>query len=155
MDIATKNFMRHLQRHHINIKEIEDIFQHPKNSTERKNALALFRNETNFKLYLEGNVKPNRRNFDNIYDNTQYYPCAYCKGLFLKIFLKRHIKVCIAFTTNKNETKQLKLNHISRSHTVTACAADPTNVISQLNVKEQVNIFVCILFILTVSYDLI
>ncbi|KAJ8945464.1 hypothetical protein NQ314_009216 [Rhamnusium bicolor] len=33
---------------------------------------------------------------------------------------------------------EFKKNVLSRSHTITACAVDPTNVISKLNVKEQV-----------------
>jgi hypothetical protein len=43
-DIATKNFMRHLKRHHSDEDEVRKIFRLPKNSKERRQAFALLRN---------------------------------------------------------------------------------------------------------------
>lgn len=132
--------MRHLKRNHGTETEVANIFQHPKYSKERKHALSLFRNDTNFTFYIEGIIKPKRQvnNFPSAEDN-KYYPCAYCKGVYIKGYLRRHVKRCTAFKMHA-EINQ-KANHLSRSQTVTACAIDPTNVISKLNVKEQVKFF--------------
>ncbi|CAH0556875.1 unnamed protein product [Brassicogethes aeneus] len=137
-DIPTKNFMRHLQRRHPTVKEVEELMQLPKNSKERRQAMSLLRNETNFNLYLKGTIKPSYQRNESVEDK-QYYPCSYCKGLFFKNYLRRHVKKCVMYKTHTNEVQEsFRISHLSRSHTLTACAADPTNVISQLNVKEQV-----------------
>lgn len=138
-EIANKNFMRHLKRNHIHLKEVQNVFKFPQNSKERRHALGLLRNNINFDLYLQGKIRPKRQHFQDIADkNIDYYPCIYCKGLFIKEYLKRHVKSCKNFINNQTQIRSIKTNHLSRSQTFIACAADPTNVISQLNVKEQV-----------------
>ncbi|KAF5293977.1 hypothetical protein FQR65_LT20025 [Abscondita terminalis] len=134
-DIATLNFARHLQRKHAEEKEVIDIMEYPKNSKARRKAFALLRNDTNFDLYINGMLRPNRCQKDGDKDNL-YYPCAHCKGLFMKTYLMRHAKFCIA-RTNTNG-KEGKVNHVSDSQTAIACATDVTGTISKLNVKEQV-----------------
>ncbi|KAF5275502.1 hypothetical protein FQR65_LT16635 [Abscondita terminalis] len=59
-DIATLNFARHLQRKHAEEKEVIDIMEYPKNSKARRKAFALLRNDTNFDLYINGMLRPNR-----------------------------------------------------------------------------------------------
>lgn len=140
-DIDTKNFNRHLQRKHSTEAEVKTIMQYPKNSKERKQALSFLRNRTNFELYINGTIRPNRelsKSVNKTVEDIQYYPCAYCKGLFVKSYLRRHAKKCVAHKISNQEGS--KINHLSRSHTITACAIDPTNAISKLNVKEKVNV---------------
>lgn len=134
-DIPTLNFARHLKRQHKDEKEVIDIMQYPKNSKARREGFSLLRNETNFDLYIKGVVRPNRQHNTDLEDNIEYYPCANCKGVFGKKYLRRHAKKCIAKHDNK---KQTKTNSISQSQTTIACAMDTTDTISKLNVKEQV-----------------
>uniref|UniRef100_A0A6P7G1V9 Uncharacterized protein PF11_0213-like n=1 Tax=Diabrotica virgifera virgifera TaxID=50390 RepID=A0A6P7G1V9_DIAVI len=136
-DIFTKNFVRHLERNHECETEVINIFQLPKSSKERKIALSALRNDTNFDLYINSNeIRPVRIQ-STTYGEPTYYPCAYCKGLFVKSYLRRHSKSCLYQKqwAKGNETRQ---NHMTNSQTIVACALDPTNVISKLNVKEQV-----------------
>ncbi|XP_031328096.1 uncharacterized protein LOC116159286 isoform X1 [Photinus pyralis] len=132
-DINTLNFMRHVKRNHGSEQEVHTIFQLPKNSKERRRAFAILRNDTNFELFINGNVRPNRKLVKEPKIKIKYYPCAYCKGIFARQYLKRHVKSCFLKDSEKNQSKILSL-----SQTVTACAMDPTNVLSKLNVKEQV-----------------
>lgn len=134
-DVATKNFVRHLQRNHAEEESIRTIMAMPKNSIERRNALALLRYETNFDLYIHGETRPSRQPTRNC-EEIKYYPCAYCKGLFMKSYIRRHAKAC-RVRQSVSGSKE-KTNHLSNSQTVIACALDPTNVISKLNIKEQV-----------------
>lgn len=125
-----------MERHHASETELKNILEYPKKSKERRHAFILLRNETNFNLFINGITRPNRQKVKNSDENSVYYPCVYCKGLFIKEYLKRHSKVCVVETKDR-KTK----NHISLSQTVTACAMDPTNVITKLNVKQQVSSF--------------
>lgn len=134
-DLITKNFSRHLERNHSSESEVIDLLRYPKNSRERRRAFVLFRNETNFSLYINGITRPNRQKLKNLNEKEVYYPCAYCKGLYLREYLKRHSGRCPVKAKDKN----IKKCHISASQTVTACAMDTTNIISKLNVKTQVS----------------
>ncbi|KAJ8929701.1 hypothetical protein NQ314_017595 [Rhamnusium bicolor] len=101
---------------------------------KRKEALAVLRKETNFDLYLRGEVCPNRRKpFNNPDTDIVYYPCVYCKGIFRKNYLRRHIKNCSAEKDNKSSQ-----NCVAKSQTFTACHMDPANVVSKLSIKETV-----------------
>lgn len=129
--------MRHLERHHKEENEVQNILKHPKNTKERRRALGLLRNNTNFDLFLTGIVRPIRQQNKN--ENIEYFPCAYCKGLFLKNYLKRHAKSCYVKKQNQILREQGKKDHhLACSQTAIACAMDPTNVISKLNVKVKV-----------------
>lgn len=141
-DIFNKNFTRHLQRKHREKEEINNIFQYPKGSKERRHALSLLVNEASFDLYIRGIVRPNRkciRERDKV--STQFYPCAYCKGIFVKQYLKRHVKTCIGQKKSSIADNTNKNSCLSTSQTLVACAMDPTTVISKLRIKEQVSIF--------------
>lgn len=118
---------------------MENIFQLPKNSKERRRVFALFKNDTNFDLYINGVTRPNRQIIKKP-NRTEvtYYPCSYCKGLFLKEYLKRHAKFCFVQKQAVDRIKKKPNYRISNSQTIAACAKGPTNVISKLNVKNQV-----------------
>lgn len=135
-DLPTKNFSRHLERNHSSESEVVDMLTFPKNSKERRRAFMLFRNETNFNLFINGITRPNRQTFKNFGKNEVYYPCAYCKGLYIREYLKRHSRHCPV----KAKDTTFRKCHISASQTVSACAMDTTNTISKLNVKKQVSL---------------
>lgn len=108
------------------------ILQYPRKSKERRQAYSLLRNATNFDLYIQGELRPYRET--NEESASLFYPCIYCKGLFKKQYLKRHTKRCLV---NKEKICNSK-DYVSASQSLAACAMDPTNVISTLNIKEQV-----------------
>lgn len=135
-DITTKNFSRHLERNHSSESEVINILTFPKNSRERRRAFILFRNDTNFNLFIKGITRPNRQTFKYPDKEEVYYPCAYCKGLYARKYLKRHSKNCLVGAKVTNFGR----NHISASQTVSACAMDTTNTISKLNIKKQVSL---------------
>ncbi|KAJ8959507.1 hypothetical protein NQ318_022204, partial [Aromia moschata] len=116
-DIATKKFLRHLIRKHKN--EDENILEFPKNSKKRRQALSLLRNDTNFNLFIQGIVRPKEQRFKNFVKDDE--------------FMIHSMRIFFGCQRNSN---QRKINHVSRSHTLTACVTDPTNVIFQLNVKR-------------------
>ncbi|CAH1382930.1 unnamed protein product [Tenebrio molitor] len=72
----------------------------------------MLRNDTNFNLYITGLIRPNRHSAFWIMKDTTSYPCVHCKGIYTKKYLKRHANSC-----------SLK---------------DANQMISKLNIKEQV-----------------
>jgi hypothetical protein len=67
--------------------------------------------------------------------DTTSYPCVHCKGIYTKKYLKRHANSCSLKDANQSGPK---INELTLSQTAVACAMDPTEVISKLNIKEQV-----------------
>nr|CAH7741150.1 unnamed protein product [Callosobruchus chinensis] len=134
-DVLSKNFVRHIENNHRDENEVKKCLIFPKGSKQRRNALILLRKGTNFDLYLDGVLRPYRQTEVN--ESTIFYPCIYCKGLFKKTYLKRHSKVCTDQKTVTDNNQSYR-RFISDSQTFAACALDPTNVISKLDVKEQV-----------------
>lgn len=133
--------MRHIEKYHRDENEIKKILEYPKNSKERRQAFLLFRNNTNFDLFINGEVRPNRKTIK--IDSSTFYPCIYCKGMFNKNYLKRHVKSCKSKIYSKPDTSYQtpQKYYVTDSQTLAACAMDPTNVISRLNVKSQVYYF--------------
>lgn len=66
-----------------------------------------------------------------------FYPCYYCKGLYVKEYLYRHTVVCPFRTKNAKNKKKREYN-LARAQTEIACDKDTTNTIAQLEVKQQV-----------------
>lgn len=114
----------------------------PKNSKSRRKAFICLRNNTNFDLFINGETRPNRQMIKTN-QNVEYYPCSFCKGLYMRKYLKRHGRKC-ALKPSKSESR----SSITASQTLTACAMDATNVISKLNIRQQV----CNLFISIIAY---
>lgn len=67
----------------------------------------------------------------------EYYPCTYCKTLYSKLYLFRHAKICPI--KKKSTESNTKCKEITLSQTTVACALDQTEVISKLNIKDQVS----------------
>lgn len=135
MDTTSRNFVRHLVRHHKGEHEVENILKLPSKSKERKQVINLLKSNTNFDMYLKGIVRPKKQ--QNPHNDHEYYPCIYCKTLYSKHYLHRHAKICpikkISIDGNK------KSEQVALSQTLVACALDTTDVISKLNIKEQVS----------------
>lgn len=134
-DILSKNFIRHMERHHRSEEEIEQILKQPKNSKARRQAFILLRKDTNFHLHISGTTRPCRQIMEELTKDDDYYPCIHCKGLFKRKYLKRHAKVC---RHQGAESKSNRVDHLSTSHTLMACSSDLTDTISKMNVKYQV-----------------
>lgn len=130
-----------MERNHGEEEEVLQIFSLTKNSKARKAALAMLRNDANFDLYIRNNELRTLRNRGDARE-CEYCPCAYCKALVLRTYLTRHVKVCPMrrrwLETKSNKT--VKSNHASASQTIVACARDPNNVISSLQIKDKVSI---------------
>jgi hypothetical protein len=107
--------MRHLERHHGSEKEIIEFFKYPKGSKDRRHALALFRNDTNFELYITGTSRPYRSTTKQLLEDPEYYPCAHCKVLLRKDYLKRHAKVCIVAKNSCCDGRSNRKDHVSHS----------------------------------------
>ncbi|KAG5863321.1 hypothetical protein JTB14_025935 [Gonioctena quinquepunctata] len=133
-DVSSRNFVKHLSRHHTHEKELKDVLDLPVKSKERKQALDLLEGSTNFELYLEGTICPKKQRTED--NNMEYYPCIYCKVLYSKRYLYRHAKICPI--KQKSTGSNTKSQHIALSQTAVACALDTADVISKLHIKEQV-----------------
>ncbi|XP_031331868.1 uncharacterized protein LOC116162391 [Photinus pyralis] len=136
-DVWSKNFVRHIERLHPTENEVQDILMLPKKSKQRREAFISLRKDTNFDLFIIGSTRPYRTGKQEP-EHPQYYPCFLCKGIFLKRYLKRHAKVC-PLKSVRNADSNTRRDHVSASQTVVACASDPTNTLSTLRVKNQVN----------------
>lgn len=65
-------------------------------SIERKNALALLRKKGNFLNNQNGDIRPAKK--PNI--TSQFLPCTYCLGFYVKQQLWNHKKKCPANPNN-------------------------------------------------------
>lgn len=128
-----------METYHREKVEVKKLLEYPRGSKERRQGFSLLRNNTNFDLYIKGVVRPYRNTVEN--NLNLFHPCIYCRGLFKEKYLSRHTKRClIQKSSNRNNEAHAYKNYISESQTLAACAMDTTNVISRLNVKEQVGI---------------
>jgi hypothetical protein len=138
-DIISKNFVRHLMRRHSSEKEVTKILREPLNSKGRKKAIAALRKETHFENYLDGDIRPARRNLNDDNksqdQNPLFYPCTRCKGLYKKSYLRRHVKLC---TREIHKETVSTASAVSKSQTFTACELDRTDAVARLEVKEKV-----------------
>lgn len=123
--------MRHLLRNHRNEPEVEEALEFPVKSKQRKQAICMIRNDSNFDLFLRGTVRPKKQTLQDA--EKKFYPCIYCKAIYTKTYLRRHCKTC------EFRTSPMEVNVVGRSQTLIAYSSDPTNAISKLEVNEQVS----------------
>nr|CAI5831886.1 unnamed protein product [Callosobruchus analis] len=110
-------------------------FDFPVKSKQRRQAsFDRLKGSTNFEMYLKGAIRPKKQRTEDT--NVEYYPCIYCKELFSKKYLNRHAKICPV--KNNSTTAYGESSQITLSQTAVACALNPNDVISKLNIKEQV-----------------
>ncbi|XP_052426266.1 uncharacterized protein LOC127968823 isoform X16 [Carassius gibelio] len=96
---AFTKISRHLERKHRNEVEVAKALSHPKGSKERRMQLEYLRNKGNFAYNSTvintgaGLMIPRKLPKKNL-EGESFMHCIYCKGLFLKKTLWRHVKVC-------------------------------------------------------------
>lgn len=126
LDTVT-NYERHLQRNHQQEKEVKNLLTYPTYTPEgkkmRRKILSLLRNDSNFNQYVSDmDITSNR------------IPCAQCKRIVDKKYLKKHYKRCIL----KSDKKCKRLNHLAASQTLIAFASQPQNNAVTIRVKNEV-----------------
>ncbi|MCJ8736636.1 hypothetical protein PDJAM_G00014750 [Pangasius djambal] len=96
---ACTKITRHLKLHRKDNIEIETAFKLPKKSKQRSHILEVLRNRGNYqhnKLVLingTGLIKARRMPKDDI-DTQKFEYCMYCKGLYMRKELWKHVKRC-------------------------------------------------------------
>ncbi|XP_067468322.1 uncharacterized protein [Thunnus thynnus] len=97
---------RHLLTHADEEPEIAEAFALPKNSKERKKLLDDLRNKGNYKHNQDvlrnnsGELKLRRRPTSVLINAKTCMHCLYCKGMFQRKELWRHVARCPSKTTN-------------------------------------------------------
>ena len=102
---------RHLKKHEKGELDIAEAFSFPKKSKERKRLLEKLRNRGNYEHNQEvlrnheGQLKLRRRpSRSKISVTTQtHVHCAYCKGMFIRKELWRHLRRCPSKTVSESE----------------------------------------------------
>ncbi|KAI3372561.1 hypothetical protein L3Q82_023040, partial [Scortum barcoo] len=101
---------RHLERIHSDKAEVAAAFQYPKNSRERQKIWNRLTNEGNFahnKDVLKtgkGQLAVRKRPRQTL-KAQDFLHCLYCRGLFVKKALFRHMRLCPEKVKNENETE--------------------------------------------------
>ncbi|KAI3376190.1 hypothetical protein L3Q82_016405 [Scortum barcoo] len=105
---------RHLQRKHMEMKDVAYAFSFPSRSKERKIVLEQLRNKGDFKhntAVLEkgrGELVTWKQPSDKV-SVQDYLPCPHCYGMFAKKDLWRHQSLCRSKkTSGKDDTKKTR-----------------------------------------------
>lgn len=104
------HFGRHLFTWHPQEFDVQRILSFGINSKERREALAVLRNQGNFIRNRSSNIvlRPVKRlSPSNKAEVEDYLPCSHCFGFYKKRFLYRHTKRCSAnHDLEKNKKRQ-------------------------------------------------
>lgn len=131
--VVSKHFARHISRNHVDRREVRELNQYKPNSKERKQLLALMRNEGNLTEAEHGEIIPKRCQKNEKPTSGNYTLCVHCKGLFKKHSLHRHVKKC--FAVKCHEPKQ---HALADSLIFTASQKALHTFLDKLAVKEHV-----------------
>ncbi|XP_075960564.1 uncharacterized protein LOC142964226 [Anarhichas minor] len=99
---------RHLERIHSDKPEVAAAFQYPKNSRERQKVWNRLINQGNFAHNKEvmktgmGQLVSRKRP-KKTQRAKDFLHCLYCRGLFIKTAMHRHMKSCPEKVTNEDE----------------------------------------------------
>lgn len=110
---------RHLLTHADEEPEIAEAFAFPKNSKERKRLLYDLRNKGNYKHNQEvlrnnsGKLKLQRQPTSVAVNAKSYMHCLYCKGMFKRKELWRHVAKCPSRTDSAAVGKTRVLSEIA------------------------------------------
>ncbi|KYB24832.1 hypothetical protein TcasGA2_TC001429 [Tribolium castaneum] len=85
----SKRKQRHMSE--VSIQQLEKM---PKGSIERKQFIAMLRKKGNFLSPAQNEIKVVKRPVKEV-DPSNILPCVYCKGFYMKRYLKRHVKTCL------------------------------------------------------------
>ncbi|KAJ8944578.1 hypothetical protein NQ314_009449 [Rhamnusium bicolor] len=83
-DLISKNFVRHIETFHSDENEVKKFLILPKKSKERREAFTLLGHDTNFELFLTGEIRPCRKP-DELESKFNCFTHAY----IVKDYLKR------------------------------------------------------------------
>lgn len=83
---------------------------------------------------MNGVTRPNRRRRnESNKDKKNYHPCARCKGLYIKQYLRRHSQIC---TIKMKNVFQNRKDDVDNPQTAgPACESSARSVTSKLNVS--------------------
>ncbi|KAJ8945471.1 hypothetical protein NQ314_009223 [Rhamnusium bicolor] len=130
------NFSRHLIRNHQVEESVIKILKCEKGSRERKQLIDILRKEGNFSIFFENKTRPVQRptsNSNKDYLPTDYLPCKYCKGLYLRTSLRRHAKKCYL-----NNEKLGTVRYASEGQTLLAFTESRKKFLNRLRLKTEV-----------------
>lgn len=107
-----------------------------KGSVERKNIIALLRNNGNLETALNGNIIPKKRELDRDASEDDYAICTHCNAFFKRHCLSRHTKKCFA-SQSKNK-KESNSRPLSESIIYLACRKKYGNILNKLSVTKKI-----------------
>ncbi|XP_053181456.1 uncharacterized protein LOC128364858 [Scomber japonicus] len=121
----TVKMARHLERIHSDKAEVAAAFQYPKNSRERRKIWNRLKNQGNFahntNVLKKGKgqfIVPRTANQPTIKGLNDRVHCLYCRGLYLKKTLFRHLRLCPEKVRNDSESQ------IGRKRIASRCVLD-------------------------------
>ncbi|XP_042276992.1 uncharacterized protein LOC121903729 [Thunnus maccoyii] len=115
---------RHLESVHSDKAEVAAVFQYPKNSRERQKIWKRLKNQGNFahnkevlrtgkgQFAVRGTAKQTGKGMKD------FIHCLYCRGLFVKKALFRHVRLCPEKGKNDSES------HIGRKRLASRCVLE-------------------------------
>lgn len=127
------NFSRHLIRKHHTEPSVQQFMKMKSGSIERKNFINVLRKKGNFLSPSQSEVKLVRRPSTTI-SSENILPCQYCKGYYMKRYLKRHFRKCTQIPDNLNPEKSV--NSDAQSFLAFRCMDQ--KFVSELRLKEKV-----------------
>lgn len=138
-DNDVTNFSRHLIRKHKEEPSVRMILDMPKGDKSRKIMLSSLRKEGNFSLIEEKQIirpvqRLNLAKADEEQPVSDFMPCPFCKGVYRKSSLTKHVKKC---PQNQNE-KNSKLNVQSLGQNLMAFNASKSQFINKTRIKNEV-----------------
>lgn len=135
--IISKHFARHLERKHSKEREVCEIFSLPPQSKDRKNLLAILRNEGNLENALNGEIIPKKLlSKAHQVSKNDYRICMHCKGYYKKNSLSRHVGKC--FANSNSATVSSRDRILSKSLVYSACQKKYGDILNKLMVKEKI-----------------
>ncbi|KAM7017585.1 uncharacterized protein LKV04_003020 isoform 2-T2 [Tautogolabrus adspersus] len=101
---------RHLEQHHSDRPEVAVAFQYPKKSRDRRKIWRRITNQGNFahnKVVLRtGKGQLAAKKSPNLTGRAQdFLHCLYCRGLFKRVSLRRHMKMCPEKVKNEDKSE--------------------------------------------------
>lgn len=129
--VVSKHFARHLERNHSCEPSVKEFLKLEKKSKERKELLALIRNEGNLEASTRGEIIPKRETTGTNRDENEYAICKFCKAWFKRLYLSRHYKGCFA-NLDRDDIKQPLMDSIVYA----TCQKRYGQIINKLFIKE-------------------
>ncbi|CAH0549885.1 unnamed protein product [Brassicogethes aeneus] len=134
--VVSKHFARHLERNHVDLKEVREIFLHKAGSLERKRLLALVRNVGNLDVALKGHIIPKKLQASKHVNESDYAICKHCSAYFKRLCLSRHMKNC--FAKKPNATSSTNCNVLSESLIYSVSKKKIGETLNKLEVKTAI-----------------